>query len=305
MALNAIQSHYNKLSENERTQQEREELPLKNLFKFNNWVKTILISHHLHHDKTAVLDLCCGKGADLRKYNNYNNNVSYYMGIDNAQKSLENAVQRCTSINPSFPVQWVHASASQKHLMDKLSREFTFHLVSCQFALHYMFDSKDTSDAFFENVSARLLDGGKFIATFPDARVISALIAKDDSKIIGKSPEWKMDFSDTKFNENDFNQGYYFTLQNAIDHCKEYMVPIDLLIETAQNHNLQLIIHENFHEFFENHKQEQYNLIVKMKAADYIKDKNNNNIQLKLSPIEWEIASLYCVAVFQKTHTKS
>ena len=44
-----------------------------------------------------------------------------------------------------------------------------FDLVSCQFALHYSFESKEKAHVALKNVSARLKTGGHFIGTIPFA----------------------------------------------------------------------------------------------------------------------------------------
>eukprot|EP01041_Mallomonas_annulata_P004370 gene4370-8698_t len=58
----------------------------------------------------------------------------------------------------------------------------TFDVISCQFALHYMFQTRSTADFFFEQVSTLLRPGGLFIATTVDCRVVAdlAMRAMDD-----------------------------------------------------------------------------------------------------------------------------
>lgn len=46
------------------------------------------------------------------------------------------------------------------------------HLVSCQFAFHYCFESLSQAEYMLKNVSENLLGGGIFIGTIPNANVI-------------------------------------------------------------------------------------------------------------------------------------
>lgn len=43
------------------------------------------------------------------------------------------------------------------------------HLVSCQFAFHYCFESIQQAECMMKNVSENLLSGGIFIGTIPNA----------------------------------------------------------------------------------------------------------------------------------------
>ena len=46
---------------------------------------------------------------------------------------------------------------------------FNFDVVSCQFAMHYAFDSEQRARTFLRNVATRLRPGGVFIGTIPSA----------------------------------------------------------------------------------------------------------------------------------------
>lgn len=46
------------------------------------------------------------------------------------------------------------------------------HLVSCQFAFHYCFESIQQAECMLKNISENLVSGGIFIGTIPNAREI-------------------------------------------------------------------------------------------------------------------------------------
>ena len=54
-----------------RTQATRHLSPIFHMRNFNNWVKSTLIEKHCQKPGYAVLDLACGKGADLTKWENH------------------------------------------------------------------------------------------------------------------------------------------------------------------------------------------------------------------------------------------
>ncbi len=47
-----------------------------------------------------------------------------------------------------------------------------FDISSCQFSMHYMFDTEAKVRNFLQNATDRLVHGGYFICTHPDANVI-------------------------------------------------------------------------------------------------------------------------------------
>lgn len=53
-----------------------------------------------------------------------------------------------------------------------------FDIASCQFALHYMFQSEERAHHFFSELSMYLKEGGEFIATTMDCRVIAEELLK-------------------------------------------------------------------------------------------------------------------------------
>ncbi|GJX32623.1 mRNA cap guanine-N7 methyltransferase 1 [Tanacetum coccineum] len=79
-----IADHYG--ARTNRTLEEREASPIIHLKKLNNWIKSVLIQLYAKRGD-AVLDLACGKGGDLIKWDKAN--IGYYVGIDEAEGSIE------------------------------------------------------------------------------------------------------------------------------------------------------------------------------------------------------------------------
>lgn len=60
-----------------------------------------------------------------------------------------------------------------------LSLDDKFDIASCQFAIHYMFQTEEKAHHFFTEVSNHLKPGGIFVATTTDCRVLSEMLAKE------------------------------------------------------------------------------------------------------------------------------
>ncbi|RRT48808.1 hypothetical protein B296_00052809, partial [Ensete ventricosum] len=80
-----VADHYSARSN--QTLEEREASPIIHLKKLNNWIKSVLI-HLYARPKDAVLDIACGKGGDLIKWDKAK--IGYYVGVDIAEGSVSN-----------------------------------------------------------------------------------------------------------------------------------------------------------------------------------------------------------------------
>lgn len=101
-----VAEHYS-ARENQRVDV-RESSPIIHLKKLNNWIKSVLIRRYTQPGD-YVLDLACGKGGDLIKWDFAK--IGFYLGIDVAKGSIYDAagvpvacsVLRSTSFCPSLP----------------------------------------------------------------------------------------------------------------------------------------------------------------------------------------------------------
>ncbi len=83
-----VSSGYNKLT---RDQEERKESVIEELRRFNNWVKSVIVS--LFADKDArCMDLCSGKGGDMSKWGH--SAPKYVTFVDRAYMSVVESVHR-------------------------------------------------------------------------------------------------------------------------------------------------------------------------------------------------------------------
>ena len=128
-----------------------------------------------------------------------------------------------------------------------------FQVCSCQFAMHYFFESKDTLHQFLKNVTETTKVGGYFIGTSYDG---SKLFKELSKKRMGDSyrvyyQEHKLceivkQYSETEFLNDDSCLGYAIDVyQETIGKMfREYLVNYDYFTQLIENYGFTLISNE-------------------------------------------------------------
>jgi SAM-dependent methyltransferase len=318
-----------------------------------------------------VLDLACGKGGDLGKWILHPRGIGNYVGIDVARGSLVDAAIRarkmgsklkrctftCADLGADVPGRL--KSASHKY-MQKLSTwslqreaansvtgdpEFKmlrgggialddkFDVVSIQFAIHYMMQTKRRARRFFQTVSELLEIGGNLVATTIDARVVMGHLMNmgldlhfDNESSLSEpaiievgagacrirfEPEVVKQIFTTKpsvdgeIDENLFGLEYTFTLVEGSDHASgvgnavnlpEWLIPIPVLEALGREAGLELEYAQNFHEFFS--KRSDPTLHAAAHSSMYNMKVLNRNGSISVD--EFEISRLYVALKFRK-----
>lgn len=135
----------------------------------NNWVKSVLIQKYCHlYSKQqglkgglAVMDIGCGKGGDLQKW--AANAIKRYVGLDISTVSLIQAQTRFNKLQADLKKQRIKGEFLEMNLgVDNfLFSQYVqekFDLISCQFCLHYLFETEEIANNAFRNISDKLLD---------------------------------------------------------------------------------------------------------------------------------------------------
>lgn len=290
------------------------------LRSFNNWVKAVVINKYcrLLGTNLSVLDLCCGRGGDLKKY--FNSKVKLYVGADLSEESLKNAIDRIRKIKNEKYSQGIPCkcffitediSHPSNHLMEKIDKSYYFDLVSCQFAMHYHFESEAKIRAFLSNVVTRLCDGGYFIGSIIEDNVIVKRLRNrkyKDNKYMNEKLTFGNEFYSIKFYSKYFPKEkgpygikYGFYLEDSIDkrdeegnikYVGEYLVIFDEFIKLCKEYDLYLVEKKNFTDFYEENVK---NFGYKKMFTNMVNDIDNST---KLQ--QWEIIQLYQIFVFRK-----
>ena len=361
----AAMSHYNENLQRDRSTRHLSFiLHLRNL---NNCVKSHLISYAVKCSKKKavnVLDLGCGMGGDIQKWLRGSFEVTRYVGVDIAKASLEqfsaerlkNIPQRekvthliCAdlgteSLTSATDVLEVHTWAPdgtggvQNNWEAKTSpliEADKFDVASCQFAMHYMFQSKEKAHHFFAEISRHLAVGGIFVATTIDSRVIVDLAAEavacggsDGGKSLHFKDENGNTLLDIGFDEahwkrlllgqadytalssriasgdDDWAYGlqYTFQLKDTNDasavNAPEWLVPLGIPLDRlAARHGLRVKHCKNFHEVASHDFEKGVNATnIRNSLAKF----GVFNYKQTMSAAEWHLAHLYVAIVFEK-----
>ena len=271
--------------------------------KFNNWVKSVLFQEHTQQGFT-ILDLCCGKGGDIGKFNRHK--ISFYVGVDMSKQNLIEAKYRFQKLKCKFDALLIcgDVADAETSVHDIVQREFSldYDLVSCQFALNYIWSSEENAERFFDNVSKNLKPGGLFIGTIPDSKVLVTKLRKIASNCVFGNEYYSVKFDRAQFprSEGEFGLEYGFYLEDSVggkimrnegieyNYVPEYLITKKTLQDVAAKYGLKLVKLQNFHEFFVDHKEKYEGLLKKFLAGVAIDEE------------QWDITYLYSVFVFQK-----
>lgn len=231
----AVKQHYNTVPERGR-EWRKTDSRIKGLRSFNNWVKSTIIQKFSPAEDYVpgsmpapgsegllVLDLGCGKGGDLQKWQSAPQRVDLYVGLDPADVSIDQARERYRQMQDRGSGgrgrgrgRGGYGGRSQPRLfqgdffvqdcfgesIEKVERvrqvgfdnsggpsRFTpggFDVVSMMFCLHYAFESEEKARIMLKNVAGSLKKGGRLIGCIPNSDVISEHVRKFNEKAAEK-----------------------------------------------------------------------------------------------------------------------
>ena len=91
-----VSNHYDRKTNAEAQRVVSRILGLK---QFNNWVKSVLINDYAKSGY-SVLDLCCGKGGDLKKFQHAK--IAHLVGVDFSARSIQDMKERFDTCIPPY-----------------------------------------------------------------------------------------------------------------------------------------------------------------------------------------------------------
>lgn len=210
----AVRQHYNAVPQRGRDWRSTESR-IKGLRKFNNWVKSTLIHRFSPPDSDQappirVLDLGCGKGGDLGKWQSAPHPVDIYIGIDPAEVSIDQARDRYSEMSRgggrggrggrgafrggrpqrAFDGEFIVQDGfgqSIGHIPIVRNIGFAedggsrwsgggFDIVTMMFCMHYAFESEAKAKGMLANVAGSLKKGGRFIGVIPNSDIIRSRV---------------------------------------------------------------------------------------------------------------------------------
>lgn len=214
-----VRAHYNAVPERGRDWRKTDS-KIKGLRSFNNWIKSCIIQKFApDEDHTPgamergissgkdllVLDLGCGKGGDLGKWQQAPQPVELYVGLDPAEVSIDQARERYRQMaqrdrhgggrggrggryhrpqprlfEARFQVMDCFGESLENvdivrqvgFTKSNISGEHGFDVVSMMFCMHYAFESEAKARQMLMNVAGSLKKGGRLIGVIPNSDVI-------------------------------------------------------------------------------------------------------------------------------------
>ncbi|EAW06494.1 mRNA (guanine-N7)-methyltransferase [Aspergillus clavatus NRRL 1] len=245
-----VRQHYNAVPQRGR-EWRKTESKIKGLRSFNNWIKSTLIQKFspdeeflarlndgrdwaddsgpppAEEKRLLVVDLGCGKGGDLGKWQLAPQPVELYVGLDPAEVSIVQARERYNSMksgrgnrgrrNPLFHGEFAPKDCFGEWLGDigivqqvgidpnagpggsVMSSRWGgggFDVVASMFAIHYAFESEEKARQMLRNVAGCLKKGGRFLGVCPNSDIISARVVELNAKRKAREEQEKKEKSD-------------------------------------------------------------------------------------------------------------
>lgn len=266
-----VAAHYNHLEE--KGLKERFNSPIYYLRNFNNWVKSVLIQEYTDRIREKdygrslrVLDICCGKGGDLSKWQKAR--VEHVVFADIADVSVQQCEKRYEDLRSRcgrlFSAEFIAADCSKEPLRDKYrDPSIKFDIASCQFGLHYSFESLPQAKRMLTNISECLKPGGYFFGTIPDAYEIVSRAKKSPNGDFGNRIYNIKLLFDVEKGYPLFGGKYDFHLEGVVD-CPEFLVNFNLFTKLAAEYGLELVYKARFADFFKDHSEKYRQLLQKI-----------------------------------------
>lgn len=320
-----VAAHYNHLKE--KGLKERFNSPIFYLRNFNNWVKSVLIQEYTDKIREKdygrplrVLDICCGKGGDLSKWQKARVERVVFadiaeVSVQQCQTRYEDLRRRCGRL---FSAEFIAADCTKDTLRDKYhDPSINFDLVSCQFGLHYSFETLTQARRMLTNISECLKPDGYFFGTIPNAYEIVSRAQKSSDNTFGNTIYCIKLLFDTKEGYPLFGAKYDFHLEGVVD-CPEFLVNFQLFVKLAAEYGLELVYSAGFSDFYKDHSEKYKQLLTRImcfesypappgkeligEEADYehakahlnqMQERPENDCLGTMSRREWEAASEY------------
>lgn len=293
--------HYNSLKQV--SMNKRHESKIFNLRGFNNYVKSSAITDFLSRlgalgkGGATVLDLGCGKGGDLRKWGLAR--PAHVVCVDIADVSVQQCRERYAE-RPrelTFKANFIVADCTRDNLDDKYREEnipdVEFDLVSCQFVLHYGFESQAQAKTMIRNAVSRLKPGCFFFGTTPRSDyLVKKYRALSEGTRFGNDVFY-VDFKGTPREGIPlFGAQYVFYLDGAVEELAEYLIHFPLLQALLEEEGCECVLAQPFPEYI--YKEGELRNVGVLSRTRGLNDAGT------LPQQEWEVVACYMVFGFRK-----
>ena len=273
---------------------------------FNNWIKSVLIDKYCPKNAN-ILDLSSGKGGDIPKWKH--KEPSSIVFTDISKVSMFECFKKFNSKLAKHTEATFIAGNTFQCDLKKLLPGHTFHIASCQFALHYAFESYDLAFQAVANLGSQLLPGGHVIITTINCFKLLDWFKRQNDDPNNTTQEKRRTiensiFRATRHFEMDdiqpFGSGYTFYLVESVGNVKEYLIHPTVLDELFSLYDIKRIETWGFQEFYAKMLEDPELAQYKNLYVDIINRLEGKFENAAMDKDEWEICGLYNFYVYQK-----
>lgn len=307
-----VAKHYNSVENKSISERNKSEIIA--LRKFNNAMKSLMhhqafkFANHIpneDHEPFRVLDLGCGKGGDLPKYDR-NRRVGLVVGVDVADVSIEQCKARFETFKDrpgsTFDGKFFVADLTTTDIESKLKEikcTEKFHIASCQFSLHYSFESYEKAVRYLSNASKNLMKHGIFFGTYPDGPKLLKLARQSGGT-------YQVDeLMTVQFNTHDLNNPqpfgtkYHFKLKEVVD-CPEFLVHPEVLERLLKRLGFFKVFDRSFEENLKESIANPSDGLQAKKIFNYHSAFEFDEHQAYLDEDTWKAVSVYRCFCYKK-----
>ena len=190
---NQVKDEFNKFVKREISER-RKNSSITSLRTFHNEIKRVLIENVSRlFNFVNLLDIAVGRGGDISKWKSAG--IKNVFGFDKSRDSIESInpfnqgarerLRNFKDIKVNVKFETGDAIQPSKELMESISSFMkineikAFEILSCQFAVHYFFQSETALRNVFNTFSPLVKQGGYFIGTTVDGKKIIELLQRE------------------------------------------------------------------------------------------------------------------------------
>ncbi len=270
--------------------------------KFHNYIKDDMYNKYTHNCE-YLLDLCCGNGNDIQKYNN--NFIKKIVGYDISEKCISQCNEKSKS-KQNYIFYKTDLTLEDSYSTIYSHNKHTSDITICNFGIQYFFKSENSLNNLINILDYNLKNDGIFIISFLDYKNLSKLeitTSNTISNIIYEECDNELLYyiKYDKQNSN-FDRKIEVVLNGNISQTlllQEYIVDSDIVIQKFQDSNYTLIDSYNFGDKYNDH----YTLKNYEKTISFL----NKVLVFKKNPrihINENIVKSNNLELFLKSHTE-
>jgi len=216
-----------------------------------------------------LLDFACGKGGDLSKWTSagFQRVISIDINkpcIDYARNYYDKfRPKNSKNKKPDVLFVWGDSSKAMfpnydiglskdavRTLKEVVPAKYMFDVVSCQFCIHYFFESESKLRQLLQNVNDNLKIDGYFIGTCFDGKRVEELF-KGKQTLVEGGEIWSIEKLYKTAKKGKFGKEIEVMVKSIGEKHKEYLVDFEMLTNMAAEYKLEVVKVEEFGKKYE------------------------------------------------------